>query len=203
MFTAGLVRGSLLGVRSFFPVLALSLVALLCLPHYKNDDNGGDSGDNPAPGRAPAPLTPAPAPTCTPGDTEILNATLTVEHCRLGGSFEIYGLSDASGGTCSGSLGSITEADFSTLDGSSYTITTLAFVTFLVIDPEVEFGVGEEISSASKLTLDLLKSGEMTSTTFSLRGAWSGFLYFWSSPGITWADSDTVTVKIIESVACP
>ena len=166
---------------------------MLCFAHCKNDDNGGGGGDNTSP-------DPAPELTCTPDDTAILNATLTVENCTLSSNVEIYGLATTGVSTCGGSVGSITEADFSTLDGNSYTISALGILTYLG-GSEASIGVGGQISSANKLTLDLLKSGDTTSATFSLGGVgvWGGTNYTWDSPGITWADGDIVCVKIYES----
>ena len=155
--------------RVFTAVFFMATV-LLCFAHCKNDDNGNGDNTSPTPTPAPGPgPAPDPEPTCTPGDTEILNAELTVEHCSAGGSTDIYGLSDAVSGACTGSLGSITEADFNTLDGSSYTIENLVFYT-VSSTSGIEFDlVGDvqisPLSTANKLTLGLLKNGVIPSAT--------------------------------------
>ena len=172
---------------------------MLCLPQCKNDDNG----DNGSPPTTPPPPTTTPEPTCTPGDTEILTAELTVGTCTLGDPLlpttsGAYGLED--GGFCPsdiGAIGMLDIASFNTLDGENHTIADIVYFVGAISGLSLGLRGDRQIPSESNLTLDL------GGTMFSLSEAWAKASYVWFSHGLDWTTTTTVDVKIIESVTCP
>ena len=145
---------------------------------------------------AAAPLTAQPAQAqstpahCDSSDLhEIWCATMTAGTSTLGGVTTGYGFS----GSSSPTVGSLTDEDFS-YQSTTYTIKDLgrsvtpAVELVIILDPS-----GSTVFNTGGFTL-IAGSREFSFADATYNSTTNGFV--WTNTGLTWSDSDTITLKL-------